>query len=634
MDNAMISRFNLQEGFEVDAVIESTQVPRGSEVKLHLVPDLIAVQARVRPKAVAVQSGREQITFAELDHCSNQLARRLRSLGVCPEVPVGICLTRSTVLVVAALAVLKAGGAYVPLDPNNPRERIAHMMEDSGAAVLIQSQCIANRLPSGRWQSIVLDGDPRPLCEASESLAQTAIANNLAYVIYTSGSTGSPKAVDVTHSNLLNLVRWHQRAFQIMPDDRTTQLASLGFDAAVWEIWPSLTAGASLHLPNDDLRNSPERLRDWLVANDITVTFVPTPLAEQLIELPWPKRTALRIMLTGADVLHRYPVAGLPFVLVNNYGPAECTVVSTSAPIPPRPNMTMLPPIGRPIDGVHIRILDENMRNVEPGQTGEIYIGGAGVARGYHGDPKLTLSRFVPDPFSPDPKARLYRSGDQGTWLCDGEIAFHGRRDQLIKIRGLRIEPNEIIAVLNTHASLKESAVVARDYHGEKSLVGYVVPRAGQKISGVSLKQHLSVLLPDYMCPSIFVQICSLPLTPNGKTDLAALPAPDDCNTIRDHSDAAAVTEIEECVSGILARVLGMKSLGRDENFFLVGGHSLLGAQVLTQLQKTFDTQISLKHLFENPTVAQLSTLVERQLASTKVSDNGRAEVGIGEAVR
>jgi amino acid adenylation domain-containing protein len=619
-----------QEIFDIPSTqyaVNSTQVAGEIDNKLpSLVPDLLVAQAKARPQALAVRSGQDQITFAELDHYSNHLAHRMRSLGVGRDVLVGICLRRSTVMVVAALAVLKAGGAYVPLDADWPSDRIAYMVKGAQAPVVITDRCIAHRMPS-EAQLILLDNDPRSVGEGpSDCLAQTATADNLAYVIYTSGSTGKPKAVDVTHGNLLNLMNWHQRAFEITPKDRTTQLASLGFDAAAWEIWPNLTAGASVHLPDDELRNSPEKLRDWLVANEITVTFVPTPVAEQLIVLPWPKETALRLMLTGADVLHRYPPAGLPFVLVNNYGPAECTVVSTSAPVLPQEARNTLPAIGRPIDALQIHILDEKMRPVGQGETGEIYIGGGSVARGYHNDPELTASRFVPDPFSDSPKARLYRTGDQGCWLADGQIAFQGRIDQMIKIRGFRIEPNEIIAALGTHSSVRESTVVGRDHHGDKRLIAYVVPRAGQEVTLISIRKHLERLLPDYMCPSVFVLIHSLPLTTNGKIDVTALPLPADNNTIRDCFYVAPVTDIEERVSRILANVLGVENVGRDDNFFLLGGHSLLGVQVLAKLQKTFGVQISLKQLFENPTLAQLSIEVERLLASSSASGSAQAQ--------
>ncbi|MCU1296845.1 MAG: Peptide synthetase [Acidobacteriaceae bacterium] len=595
---------------------------RGAGRDIPTIPDLLVAQGKLRPHEMAVRCGSQQMTFAELDQCSNYLALRLRLLGIGPDLLAGIFLRPSTVMVAAALAILKAGGAYVPLDPGYPRDRIAYMLEDAEVPVVITDLCTAQSLPSGPWRSVVVQRDfPSAGNFQSEVPPQIATADDLAYVIYTSGSTGKPKGVEVTHRNLLNLVNWHNRAFEITPADRATQMASIGFDAAVWELWPYLSAGASVHLADEEVRISPEALRDWLVSHCITVTFVPTALAEQLIALPWPKRTPLRLMLTGADVLHRYPPAALPFALINNYGPTECTVVSTSSRVPPENGSTKtLPPIGYAIDGCRVYILDENMRRVAPGEAGEIHIGGAGVARGYRRHPELTAARFVPDPFSGDPQARLYRTGDQGRYLPDGQIAFLGRIDQLIKIRGFRIEPNEIIAALNTHPTVRESAVVARDHGGNKSLVAYVVPLAGENITATSLNSHLRALLPEYMCPSIFVRTHSLPLTPNGKTDTTALPAPDENNTIRDRSYVAPETDVEKRVSSILANVLGVPSIGRNDNFFLLGGHSLLGVHVLAKLRSTFGVEVSLKQLFETPNAAQLSAAVEHILGSRMAS--------------
>src|SRR5207248_877016 len=292
--------------------------------------------------------------------------------------------------------------------------------------------------------------------------ATTFSSAHLAYVIYTSGSTGQPKGVEITHASLLNLIAWHRTEFAVTPTDRASHLASVGFDAAVWEVWPYLTAGASLHLPDANTRVSPEQLRDWLVKEQITISFLPTALAEHVMALEWPTQTALRFLLTGADTLHRYPTSSLPFELVNNYGPTECTVVATSGRVRPEIDAKGLPTIGRPIANTSIYILDENLREVSPGAEGELCIGGVGVARGYLNRDELTSEKFIADRFSLERGAKLYRTGDLARYLDNGEIAYLGRVDEQIKILAYRIEPAEVERVLNRHSAIKSSVVVAR----------------------------------------------------------------------------------------------------------------------------------------------------------------------------
>src|SRR6266704_3141576 len=322
------------------------------------IPDLVTARAAESPRALALTAVSEELTYQELDCRANRLASYLRSLGVGPDVLVGLCLPRSLDLVVGALGILKAGGAYVPMDPAYPPDRLAFMLDDAQAPVLISSTSIAQRLPLAKREHVYLDapkigdhpGEPPPLRIGPDDLA---------YVIYTSGSTGRPKGVEITHRGLANLVSWHTQAFSVTALDRASHVAGLGFDAAVWELWPYLAVGASVHLADEDTRSSAEALWEWLVAQRISISFVPTPLAEQLLglRLTWPRRTALRVLLTGGDTLHRYPPSGLPFLVVNNYGPTECTVVATSGPVLPNESPTMLPAIGRPIANTEIHLL-------------------------------------------------------------------------------------------------------------------------------------------------------------------------------------------------------------------------------------------------------------------------------------
>ncbi len=362
---------------------------------------------------------------------------------------------RSPELATAALAVLKAGGAYMPLDPNSPPARVAMLLEDSAAPVVLTHSSVANKLPSGSWKIIAIDAVEREILD--HAVAAPSFKTNpedCAYIIFTSGSTGRPKGVQITHANLLNLVRWHQRAFHIAEADRATLQASPGFDASVWEMWPYFTKGASIHVVEDSIRTAPDLLRDWMVANRITISFVPTAVAEQLIAQQWPTETSLRVLLTGADSLRRYPPQGLPFSLINNYGPTECTVVATSGKIGPSDQSEDAPSIGRPVDNVEIYIVDEELKPVADGVPGELLIGGVGVGRGYLNLPELTAQKFIADPFSNAAGSRLYRSGDLARKLPDGQIAFMGRMDDQIKIRGYRVEPGEISAALDRHPAI------------------------------------------------------------------------------------------------------------------------------------------------------------------------------------
>jgi amino acid adenylation domain-containing protein len=560
--------------------------------------------------------GERSLTYKELDARANQLAYRLRGLGVGPDIIVGLCVNRCLATVVGALAILKAGGAYLPLDPTYPTKHLAFLLKDAQVQILVAEQRIADRLGVRPQNVIPLDAEGRLAAPGTfEPIVARAETEDLAYVIYTSGSTGQPKGVEITHGGLLNLVFWHQRAFSVLPSDRATLQASPGFDAAVWEVWPYLAAGASVYLVDEAIRTAPEALRDWLLANGITISFLPTDLAQHMLDLEWPKDASLRMLLTGADTLHRYPSAGLPFVLVNNYGPTECTVVTTSGTVPPGGRPGEPPAIGRPIDNVQVHIVDEHLRPVQPGTPGELLIGGAGVARGYLNLPGLTAQKFIPDPFSTRPEARLYRSGDLARYLPDGEIAFMGRIDDQIKIRGYRIEPQEITAVLISHPHVEASMVVANaEGSGEKRLVAYLVPAPDGQLKAASLRKFLRERLPDYMVPSTFVRLERLPISANGKLDRAALPVPTAENILEEHAYAAPESELQNRLANIVETLLGVKRVGIDDNFFNLGGHSLLGAQMIARISDTFGVELSLFSVFNDPTVRGMSAEIKRVL--------------------
>jgi amino acid adenylation domain-containing protein len=577
------------------------------------VHQLVGQQATANPEAVAVVSGSERLTYAELDRAANQLAHYLKATGVGPEQVVGLHLERSTASVIGALAVLKAGGAYLPLDPSLPAERLRFMLMDANVALVLSRGAMAEQLPKHTWS--VLDWESlRPLMASypSDCPPSAVTAENLAYVIYTSGSTGQPKGVEATQGGLRNLIDWHIRAFNVTAADRAILQAVVGFDAAVWELWPYLAAGASVHIPAESVRSNPGAMREWLLAAKISITFLPTAVAEQMLLLDWPADTALRVLLTGADTLRRRPSAKLPFALVNNYGPTEATVVATSGRVLPEDGDGGTPSIGRAIDNTQIYILDEKMQQVPDGEAGELYIGGAGVARGYRNNPALTAERFVSNPFRPG-SARLYRTGDRARALPGGEIEFMGRLDDQIKIRGYRVEPSEIISALNSYPGVRASAVTVKAVEaGEKRLLAYVVPAPGAKIDPTGLRQMLARQLPDYMVPAMLVRVEALPLTANGKVDHAALPVPTPANALADDKFVAPRTMVEQRMAAILRPLLHVDRVSVKDNFFLLGGHSLLGTQLITKISESFGVELSLFGLFDHPTLEEMSLEVEK----------------------
>ena len=577
------------------------------------ISQMVALRANAAPEAIAVEAGGARLTYSELDTRANQLANRLVELGVGPETVVALALGRSLESVMASLAVLKAGGAYLPLDPAYPAERLAFMLNDAQPRVLITNSEVSRNLPAGPWSVIEIGADREvDRCSTLAPAIETT-KDQLAYVIYTSGSTGQPKGVEVTIGNLSNLISWHQRAFEVSSKARASHLASVGFDAAVWEVWPYLTAGASLHLPDESTRVSPESLRDWLVANQITISFIPTALAESLMRMDWPSETALRFLLTGADTLHRYPQTGLPFEVVNNYGPTECTVVTTSGRVNSANEAKGLPTIGQPIANCEVFILDENLCQVGPGEAGELYVAGLNVARGYRNRPDLTSGKFICDPFSEGQSARLYRTGDLARYLPNGDIAYLGRADEQIKILGYRIEPTEIEAAIDRHPAIASSAVVARGSNcAEKRLTAYITMRNGTTPSAAELREFLKTSLPDYMLPSIFARLDRLPLTANGKVDRAGLPEPTIENTLRDEAFIAPGTPIETRLAKILCSLLNLSEVSVNDNFFLLGGHSLLGTQLIAKIRSAFGVDMALRTLFDAPSIAELSSEIER----------------------
>ena len=468
-----------------------------------------------------------------------------------------------------------------------------------------------------RAQVVEVDDPAAVASESDEDFECEVSPDNLAYMIYTSGSTGLPKGVGVRHGGLVNLITWHQQAYGVTSGERATQLTSPAFDASVWELWPYLTAGASVHLPDDSIRASAPELWKWLVSEDITVCFLPTPLAEAVLDagVSADEQLSLRALLTGGDKLQRVPSGPLPFVLVNHYGPTENTVVATRARVTPDQDSTAAPPIGTPIANTQAYILDHDLQSMPVGVAGELYLGGAGLARGYHGRPALTAERFVPHPFSDEPGARLYRTGDLARYLPDGRIEFLGRVDHQVKVSGFRIELGEVEATLRQHASVRDAVVVAQGGdESRKHLVAYVVAVGQGSAASGELREYLKEKLPEYMIPSQFVMLAELPLTPNGKVDRAALQEP--AEAVPGRQEASALSPVEEVLAGIWRLTLKVAAVGPDDNFFELGGHSLLATQVISRVREYFSVELPLRSVFETPTVAGLAVQVETAMRS------------------
>ena len=553
------------------------------------------------PGAPALAFAGRTLSYGELDGRANRLARWLRRRGVGPDARVGVCLERGPELVLAALAVLKAGGAYVALDPGQPPARVAAMLADAGAEVLLTQTSVRAVLPLPPHLCVLsVDAEwDQAAAERDGPVRGGATPRSLAYVIYTSGSTGQPKGVAVEHAGLGNLCDWHAAAFGVTPADRATQVASPGFDASAWEVWPYLSRGACVEVVPDAVRGDPAALRDWLVRRGVTLAFVPTPLAEPLLALEWPGGTALRRLLTGGDRLQARPPAGLPFVLVNNYGPTECTVVATSGAVGAQGGRA--PSIGAPIHGVRCHVLDGALRPLPAGIAGELYVGGAQVARGYLAQPGMTAARFVPDPFASVPGARLYRTGDRTRWRADGTLEYLGRVDGQVKVRGFRIEPGEVEAVLRRCPGVDDCVVVVRDdAPGGRRLVAYVV---GGAEPGVA-RAHLRDALPEYMVPAAVVAVDAFPLTPNGKVDRRALPAPAPAPA---PGGRVPGTELEARLAGIWRELLGVEAVGVEDNFFDLGGHSLLLVRLQARLAADLGREVPVVDLFQFPTVRALA---------------------------
>ncbi|RPI95625.1 MAG: amino acid adenylation domain-containing protein, partial [Chloroflexi bacterium] len=576
--------------------------------------ELFEEQVEKTPDAVAVVFEDEQLTYAELNARANQLAHYLCSQGVGPGVFAGICMEPSIELMVGLIGILKAGGAYIPLDPNYPPERLAYMLQNAARPIVLSQDRLRERLPQESVRIFCLDADWSALAQESDDTPKSGVTpEHPLYVIYTSGSTGQPKGSVVYHRGFVNLLTWFIRDFELTSKDRVLLISSLSFDLTQKNLYAPLIVGGTLHLPvlrhydaHEIVRLVIERGITWL--NCTPSAFY--PLVDYADESLCMKKTLRYVFLGGEPIaVPRFSTwlnaAGGTTRIVNTYGPTECTDISNFHRLDPAiqgPEMGV--PIGKPISNVQVYILDRHQQLAAPNVIGELCVGGEGVGLGYLNRPDLTAEKFIPDSFSGVPGARLYHTGDLARWLPDGNIEFLGRSDYQVKIRGFRIELGEIESVLSQHAALREAVVIVReDQPEDKRLVAYLVAKDGQKLSATELRHYLHERLPDYMIPSTFVLLQALPLNPNGKVDRKALPMPEGERQDLAQNYMPPRTSVEETLTGLLAKILGLKRVGIHDNFFELGGHSLLATQVVSRIRQALDVELPLPILFQTPTV-------------------------------
>jgi amino acid adenylation domain-containing protein len=575
--------------------------------------ELFAHAAERFPDRVALEFGETAMTYAELARQAGRLARCLRSLGVGPDVPVALFLERSAELIVALLATLQAGGACLPIDSEYPRERVAYLVQDAGARVLLTRSGLAERLPETDGAVRVVELDTEELPADGALPPAPVLPDHVAVLFYTSGSTGRPKGVMTTHRGAVRLVM-ETNYVRLGPDDRLGHISNISFDAATFEIWGALLYGGRLvWIPRKDLL-SPERLEEAIRATGITATFITAALFHQVVAVRPAAFRTMRTLLVGGEppdalLLRTVLEAGSPERLLNGYGPTECTTFAATWPIESVPEGATGVPIGRPIANTTAWVVDRRGQPVPAGVAGELWLGGPGLARGYLGRPGLTAERFVPDPFSEGSGARLYRTGDVVRRRADGAIEYLGRTDQQLKIRGFRIEPGEIEHVLEEHPAVQKAVVVPYEpARGEKRLAAYVVGPEGELPDPEVLRENLKSRLPEFMVPTAFVPLAALPLNANGKVDRRRLPRPE-----RSHGRTWTEprTDGERAVAAVWRDLLGVERVGLDDNFFDLGGHSLLLTRVEARLREVFARDVSLIDLFQYPDVRSLARFLE-----------------------
>jgi amino acid adenylation domain-containing protein len=595
--------------------------------------ELFEAQVERTPDAVAVVYEGDELTYRELNRRANQLAHYLRKKGVKPESRVAICVERSLEMVVGLLGILKAGGAYVPSDPSYPKERLAFVLQDAEATLLLTQQRLVDDLPEHKAEVVLLDADREAIAAESEDQPSSHVTpDNVAYVIYTSGSTGRPKGVLGLHRGAVNRFHWMWETYPFEAGEICCQKTSLGFLDSLWEIFGTMLRGVRTVIIPDEAVKDPHLLVEKLAANQVTrIVLVPSLLRVLLdtftdLESRVPK---LKYWVTSGEALpfelfERFRQNMPGAVLLNLYGSSEisadCTWYDLSGGTPDE-----VVPIGKPIANTQIYLLDAHLNPVPVGIYGTLHVGGEGLARGYLDRPELTAERFIPNPFSDEPGARLYDMGDLVRWRPDHNLEYGGRTDHQVKIRGFRIELGEVEAMLGSHPQISEAVVVAReDAPGEKRLVAYAVAEPGQALDINELRDFLKEKLPEYMLPSIFMELETLPLTPSGKLNRLALPAPTGLRPSLTATYEPPQTSIEKEITTIWIELLQLEQVGVNDNFFDLGGHSLMATQVMSRVRTNFNVEVRLRDFFMKPTVRHLSVLVEEALLAK--TDTARVE--------
>jgi amino acid adenylation domain-containing protein/non-ribosomal peptide synthase protein (TIGR01720 family) len=614
-----VSDLGILSGTEEDRIIEqwnatASDYPRGRSVH-----ELFEEQVRRTPEAVALVADGTQLSFAELNRRANSLGRHLRARGVGPDRLVGICMERSAELVVSLLGILKAGGAYVPIDPSYPKDRMDFMAKDSDVNLVLSQERLSGNLPGGAFDVVCIDREWEEIARESDRDLGFAVApDNLAYVVYTSGSTGWPKGVMIHHDGVVNYLTWCRRSYPLLEGNGAPVHSSISFDLTVTSIFAPLVSGRPVHLLSEQL--GVEALSEAFRGSQKLSLVKLTPahldvLSKQLTREEAHSRTGAFI-IGGENLLFEtvrfWQDASPETRLVNEYGPTETVVGCCVYEVPAGEQRGGSVPIGKPIINTRLYILDEGMRVVPVGVAGELFIGGAGVARGYLGRPDVTAHSFVPDPFGGSPGDRLYRTGDYCRYEANGNIEFLGRRDEQVKIRGHRVELGEIEAVLSRHHSVSESVIVARDDgSGVRRLVAYIVPAATDEVNIGEIRRHLQEHLPEYMIPAVFMELDELPLTHNGKVDRRRLPAPHHDRSVVETAYVAPRDGTEEALAGIVQSVLGVEKVGVQDNFFDLGGDSILSIQIIARA-KEFGISLTPKQLFQFPTVESLAAAAQK----------------------
>jgi len=577
---------------------------------------LFEEQVQVRPEALAVRFEQEQLTYRELNQRANQLAHHLQKLGVGPEALVGVCMERSLEVVIALLGILKAGGACVPMDSSYPKERLAYMLNDAQVSIVLTQQHLQAKLSPCEAQCVCLDRDWATIAqEKTTNVITTTQLDNLAYILYTSGSTGRPKGVCIPHRGVIRLVK-NTNYVNFTSDEIFLQFAPISFDASIFEIWGSLLNGAllvifSAHLPSLD------ELATFLDRNHISILWLTAGLFHQMVERHAQTLGRIHQLLAGGDVLsvphvQRMLEAMKQGTLINGYGPTESTTFTCCYPMKTLDDVGSSVSIGKPIANTSVYVLDKHLQPTPIGIPGELYIGGDGLARGYLNQPALTEERFIAHPFRTEPGARLYKTGDLVRYLPDGNIEFLGRLDHQVKLHGFRIEPGEIETVLKQHPQVCDAVVIVReDIPGDKRLVAYLVLGQSDPAIPADLRVFLKGRLPEYMVPASFVPLEAIPLSPNGKVDRRALPASQPARAEQERVVAAAQTETEQALVTLWQQLIGVEPIGIDDDFFEVGGHSLMAMKLIAQIQDTLHVEVPLPALFQRPTICEMAAFID-----------------------